>query len=358
MLTAIQSLLDRLLKHIDHFNALKLHFEGCRIKILSNHPEVLQSLNGYFNTFVEPSSGSEDIVIHALEMPAPQMSVAFIEKTPDPGKTKIKEEYCDIPPYRIVRKRLTGMIFIFGNRINIAIGDCLKNINQVVNFINNRYIEWKLCQGCLLGHAAGVVLNGKGLALAGFSGSGKSTLALHMMNRGASFVSNDRLMIELTQTGNSKHLVMHGVAKLPRINPGTIMNNPNLMKIMPQEDYLTYRSLSKEELWHVEHKYDAPIDECFGKGKFCLTSPMSALVILKRSPEEMTLSPIRIQERTDLLSAFIKPVGLFFMPSDRCQMPEPNQENYIRYLSHCRIWEIAGNIDFDQAADACISFLN
>ena len=67
-------------------------------------------------------------------------------KTPDPGKTKIKEEYVDLDDGRIVRKRLTGMLFVFGGGQNVAVGPCGANLNQVINFINNRYIEWLLCR--------------------------------------------------------------------------------------------------------------------------------------------------------------------------------------------------------------------
>ena len=62
-----------------------------------------------------------------------------------------------------------------------AVGPCLANDNQIVNFINNRLIEVRLRAGDLLFHAAGVARNGRGLALAGFSGAGKSTLALAIM---------------------------------------------------------------------------------------------------------------------------------------------------------------------------------
>ena len=64
--------------------------------------------------------------------------------------------------------------------------------------------------------------------MAGFSGAGKSTLALHVMSLGATFVSNDRVMVAETPANDSGAPMMYGVAKHPRINPGTAMNNPDL----------------------------------------------------------------------------------------------------------------------------------
>jgi len=337
---------------------LNLRFGDCRIEVAVSEKAIADGLKAYFKPF-EDVSGKADILITVHETSAEKLNFFdefdFHIKEPDPGKSKIKEEYVDFPQYRIVRKRLTGMVFIFGRDIHLAVGPCLGNLNQVVNFVNNRYIEWKLCRCCLLGHAAGVIWKGKGLALAGFSGAGKSTLALHLMNRGAVFVSNDRLMIEKNGTG----LLMHGVAKLPRINPGTALNNPNLISIVPPEDKARFSGLSGEELWQLEHKYDVPIDECFGSERFVLSAEMRGLVILnwQRGKGGIIVREINPSERQDLLPAFMKSVGLFFSPDEECDMPEPTIKNYAEYLSLSRVMEISGNTDFEAATDACISFL-
>jgi HprK-related kinase B len=337
---------------------INLRFGDCRIEVAVSEKAIDQGLKAYFKPFADVP-GKADIRISVHETSPEQLKffdeLDFQIKEPDPGKSKIKEEYADVEQYRIVRKRLTGMVFVFGRDIHVVAGPCLCNLNQVVNFINNRYIEWKLCRGCLLGHAAGVMFKGKGLALAGFSGAGKSTLALHLMNRGAVFVSNDRLMIEK----NGKGLLMHGVAKLPRINPGTALNNPNLTDIVPTEDKARFSGLSGEELWQLEHKYDVPVDECFGAERFVLSAQMQGLVILnwQRGEGEILVREVDPSERQDLLPAFMKSVGLFFSPDEKCAMPEPTIKNYADYLSLCSVMEITGMTDFEAAADACVSFL-
>jgi HprK-related kinase B len=336
----------------DHL--LNLKFGNCKIQVLLNNQALRDELTDYYAPFV-CSSGHPDISITVHEAPPPVLSLPFTVYLPDPGKTKIKEEYADLPDGRIVRKRLTGMVFIFGYGENLAIGPCQKNPNQVVNFINNRHIEWELCRGCLLGHAAGVVWKDRGLALAGFSGTGKSTLALHIMNHGAVFISNDRLMIEKQGEG----LIMFGVAKLPRINPGTILNNPSLIRIMSYEEQEEFSGLPKEVLWNLEHKYDAPIEECFGKDRFVLDAPMNALVILnwKSGGGPLKVQKIDPGKRLDLLPAFMKSTGLFFTPLEGCAMPEPSVQNYVDFLRRCPMLEFSGGIDFEAAAQACVSFL-
>jgi HprK-related kinase B len=329
-----------------------LCFGHCKVSVTANRNEMIAALGEYFAPFVS-REGPADIEIMAIESTDLHLPLDYTIKPPDPGKAKIKEEYVDLEDGRVVRKRLTGMVFLFGQGYHLAIGPCMENLNQVINFINNRYIEWLLCRGCLLGHAAGVTLNGRGLAFAGFSGAGKSTLALQVMNKGAVFVSNDRLLVEKRADGP----VMHGVAKMPRINPGTALNNPHLQRIMSVDEQERFLELDEEALWEIEHKYDAPIADCYGPGRFVLSAPMNGLVLLnwRRAAGPLEVEQVSLNERRDLLPAFMKSVGLFFMPGGACRMPEPTENAYIDFLSACPTWEFRGGIDFESAALTCVA---
>ncbi len=137
---------------------------------------------------------------------------------------------------------------------------------------NHPFIQWKLDQGCLLCHAAAVSWKGQGLILAGFSGLGKSTLALHLMNKGLDFVSNDRLMVR-----KKDHcLEMYGVPKLPRVNPGTILNNQSLTGILTPDELKKFSGISEDRIWKLEHKYDVWLDKCFGPDRFKLVRGQGA----------------------------------------------------------------------------------
>jgi HprK-related kinase B len=332
---------------------LKVDMAGCVIEVESNSEELIEYLKGYFEPFLAESGAAAHSLVTALEMPPPSFPYAFTVKEPDPGKTKIKEEFLDLEDGRVVRKRLTDMIFAFGGGRNLAVGPCIENPNQVVNFINNRFIQYKLEQGCLLGHAAGVVSQGRGLAMAGFSGMGKSTLALHLMGRGADFVSNDRLMI--TRDGNPP--TMYGVAKHPRINPGTALTAPGLDGIMTDDEHARFSSLSDAELWTLEHKYDAIIEECYGPGRFHLQAPMSGLVLLnwKLDNGPLEVNVVDPNERRDLLPALMKETGLFYLSPDG-QAGEPSADEYAEVLSRCTVVEMSGGVDFEAAATCCMKF--
>ena len=347
-------IVEKYRKEFPATQSLFIDFGGCVIETRVNNSELLADLNNYFKEFlIDADKG--DILITAHECPKVDLGLEYTVKQPDPGKTKIKEEFYNLPDGRVVYKRLTGIIFVFGGDENIAIGPCIENSNQVINFINNRFIEYKLNNGCYLGHAAGVIENGRGIAMAGFSGMGKSTLALHLMSRGTTFVSNDRVMTE----DNGDSLTMYGVAKQPRINPGTALNNPDLSCIVSPEDKEKFLSMPKEELWELEHKYDALIDECYGKDKFILKAPLSGLVILnwQRNTSETVVKIVNPKERKDLLPAFMKGTGLFYLPDSAEKENDPDVDAYAEMLSKTTLIEISGGVDFDKAADACLKFM-
>lgn len=332
---------------------LVLAFDDCRIEVRTNSLALTDTLREYFSDFLSDAPAG-DMLITAHEAEPPQLPHAFMTKEPDPGKNKIKEEFVDLADGRLVRKRLTGMLFVFGGDDSLAIGPCLANANQVINFINNRFISWKLRQGCLLGHAAGIGLHGCGLALAGFSGMGKSTLALHLMSRGTDFISNDRVLLREDGAG----LFLYGVAKLPRINPGTALNNPDLAGVIPPQDREQFAGLAPEALWNLEHKYDVFLDHCFGPGRFTLAASMAGLVILnwQRSQAPTVVREVNIRQRRDLLPAFMKSAGLFFLPEHGEEI-DHSEEAYLERLVKTRVYEISGGIDFDRACDACLGIL-
>jgi len=333
---------------------LGLRFGDMSIDFETNDPALVDELAEYFQGFVTEPDGRADVSLTALESPELKIPTALTVKPPDPGKTKVKEEYVDCPDGRIVRKRLTGMVFLFGGPTNLAAGPCRTNSNQIVNFINSRLIQWDLDHDALLAHAAAVSLGERGLALAGFSGMGKSTLALHLMSHGLDFVSNDRLLIKRLD-GKA---VIRGVPKLPRINPGTALNNPDLTSVIPEDDLDVFARLDEDQIWDLEHKYDVYINQCFGPNRFRLEADLSVLGILnwRRSGQPIMVQRIDLAERLDLLAAVKKPPGLFFLPP--AGEVEYRDQDYLDRLSDIPVFEITGGIDFPGAASACLERLS
>ncbi len=331
-----------------------LKFGDCRIRVKTNSSKVEDELNQYFRIFKQDTENF-DIEIYAYQADPPAFDFDFTIKSPDPGKTKIKEEFVNLQNGRIVRKRLTGMTFMFGEGTNVGIGPCENNINQVVNFINNRYIQWMLNRGCLLCHAAGVNDGRHGLGLAGFSGMGKSTLAIRLVTDGLTFVSNDRLLIRQEHAST----MMYGVAKHPRINPGTIINNRKLHEIMPEDELDQARELPQKELWELEQKYDALIDKLFGPERYSLQSRIDCFVILnwQLNAGPSVIRQVDLKARLDLLDAVMKSPGLFYEDGECLDKSELSPAAYLEMLSDVRTYEIGGGVDFEYASAKCRELL-
>ncbi len=353
-MTTVKKLIQKTRARLPAKHGLVLDFPDARVRLLCNAPDLVAELDAYFGRFVSEGPG-QDILITAHQGPAPAGELTFAEKQPDPGKSKIKEEYADLLDGRVVRKKLTGMVFAFGGGLHLAAGPCLENPNQVVNFINNRYMGIMISRGCLLGHASAVAHNGRGLAVAGFSGAGKSTLALKMMSEGAMFVSNDRLLLKRA----GADALMWGVAKLPRINPGTALNNPDLAFVIPADERTRFAALPPDELWKLEHKYDVFIDRCFGPGRFSLASGMAGLFVLnwKRDGGLCRARAVDIAERRDLLPAIMKSEGLFFLNNGLTDPRIRSEDDYLEVLSGLQVVELTGGVDFDKAAKLGMKFL-
>lgn len=338
--------------------ALDLKLSDFHFQVLTNSEALLAKLQRYFKEFLlQESSARPSVQIIAIQGQAPEVFTEDLTiKQPDAGKTKIKEEYFNAKDGRLVRKRLTGMVFVFGDDFHLGIGPSNDNDNQIINFINNRLLELRLNQGALLGHAAAVMLpeTKKGLMFAGFSGMGKSTLSLQVMNLGTTFVSNDRILTSL----QGETLVMEGVAKHPRINPGTIIHNPQLASLVTDEDRKRYQAMG-DDLWDLEEKYDGFIDTCYGEGKFILNNQAHALVLLnwKRNETPLKIEKVNIAERTELLPAFMKETGLFYLPSAKGREISRNVEAYLAQLSKIDVFEFSGGIDFEAAAKFCFDYL-
>jgi HprK-related kinase B len=334
---------------------VKLQFGDVSVDVLTNSAELRDKLLFYYQDFM--GHGHRPVIeITAVETLPLDLDVPLTVKKPDPGKTKIKEEYADLVDGRIVRKRLTGMVFVFGGDRHVALGPCVSNDNQVINFINNRFIEHLIKDGCLLFHAAGIAWKGRGLVISGFSGTGKSTLALHIMRSGTDFVSNDRVMVKRSP----QQRTMYGVAKMPRVNPGTVLNNDLLRSVIPEHERLRFEALPPDELWDLEHKYDAFIDQCFGRGKFKVSCPMAGLVVLnwERTDAPCEVRTVDLGQRKDLLPAFMKSVGLFFELDDATLRLDFSETAYLDLLKGCPVLEITGGVDFDAASRGCLDFLH
>ena len=71
-----------------------------------------------------------------------------------------------------------------------------------------------------------------------------------------------------------------GIPKLPRINPGTILNNSRLIAMLSEEETMRFNTMANDELWTLEEKYDVDVLEMYGNNSIAQQAVLKHLVIL------------------------------------------------------------------------------
>jgi len=344
----------------------ELAMPDMRIVVRSNSAALLEILRHYFRhivyTAVHGSEAADPIAIEvvAIERPEIKLDVPLQDWSREAGKRGKKDAYIDMDGGRCIYKVRTGMMFLQSMQHRIAAGPCLANSNQVINFINNQYINLLQQQGWLICHAAALAENNRAIAVAGFSGGGKSTTMLHLMSdERFDYVTNDRLFIR----ADGEQMFARGIPKLPRVNPGTLLHNPQLYGILPEERIAELKAMPLDELWHLEEKYDVDIASVYGEMRFSAEPELSHFLILNwsHSTQEPTqVSEVNLELRTELLDAIMKSSGPFYQHADGSFYNDHtplNRQAYIDMLAGVHVYEVSGKVDFDYVQQFCLQQL-
>ncbi|MFP4000142.1 MAG: hypothetical protein ACLFUN_09890, partial [Desulfobacterales bacterium] len=150
-----EAIAGKIRRHLPTPYQIQIGMDDCVITVSANEQRITGYLKDYLSPFLVEDKAAANIHITVHQCPAPEIRHSLTKHIPEPGKARIKEAFAEITNGRIVKKLQTGMVFVFGGGVHLAAGPCMENINQVINFINNRFIESKLDQGGLLAHAAG-----------------------------------------------------------------------------------------------------------------------------------------------------------------------------------------------------------
>ena len=339
---------------------LGLNVGGVTLLVRSNRATLIAELAAYFADLTAPPAPPADLSVVAIEAEPPHLPLAFRDWPREPGKVGKKERYADLPDGRVVLKSRTGMQFLLSKNGLMAVGPCLANVNQVINFMISEYIGKRLGEGWALCHAAAVALDGQGIGIAARAGGGKSTLALHLMSAGLSFVSNDRLLVR----GAGAFSEAAGVPKMPRVNPGTLLHNPDLRRLLPNERRLALERLSPSELWRLEEKYDVLVRDVYGPGRCLYRAPLRALIVLNWAHDASgpaCFEHVRLAERLDLLDLIMKSPGVFHHDARGRGTPatdRPDPGAYVRALANVVVYEATGKAEFDVGVGFCRRLLD
>ena len=324
-------------------------FSGWRIVVETNSAALKAKLDDYFQFFGVTTEDAIDQLLLAFQADVPDLVDDWQINAPEVGKTKVKEHIGRFAGGQLIKKVRTGVYLAYLGDMRLCAGPLVDKPNQVVNFINNLYLNQMLATQGQLFHAAGVCRGAMGLGLAGQSGKGKSTLALRLLAQGLDFVSNDRLIVKGRQ-----RLEMRGIPKYPRINPGTIVNQDELLPIASAQNLARYRAMPEDALWELEEKYDAVIETCFEGCQFQLVAEMKMFIIInwdRNHASPFALDWVRAADAVDLLPAVMKSPGVM-LPDAGARIGRAQWQEYAALLDQTELYVLSGGVDFKGAAKA------
>lgn len=340
----------------DFPHAVAFCFDGQQYQVKSNSLSLLKALGQYFAgyesaSFTESSATDSNVCVYLWDSKVFNNDIAWQNWQGEVGKTRLKEQYQDVPDGRWIHKFKTGIVMFQHRSAPIAIGPCSEHLSQTINFIINQHINYLQQNDGLICHAACLQIGGKGVAIAAHSGGGKSTTMLKLMDLPDSrFVSNDRLFL----FNSNQITIAKGVPKQPRVNPGTLLHNPKLTDILPQERQQVLQQMSTNELWQLEEKYDVMVAAVYGANKIQHHTDLHHVILLNWQPGDLTpisVQQISLDEKPELIAAIAKSPGSFYQNNDGGFLLSaviPDNKLYQNALGNVAIWEVTGGADFDQ----------
>jgi HprK-related kinase B len=132
--------LDRLMHAVAEHHPLRASVElainDFRVLIESNSEELIIKLRQYFRGYLAKIQGC-DLRLVAIEASAPELGLRFKPRPHTVGTPSREEEYADIDGGRVVRRSETGLQFLLGPDMTLAVGACVENQNQLISLVNS-----------------------------------------------------------------------------------------------------------------------------------------------------------------------------------------------------------------------------
>ena len=333
---------------------VSLMFGALKVVVHSNESALLTGLTDYYKSYLAQQDCQKTINLYAIEQHIVEDQLDWLNVPREAGKQGKKEGYLDSPAGRWIKKFKTGMLMLQRQRDPVVVGPCLANLAQVINFINNQFINTYLRQDCLLGHASGYAVQGNVTAIAAGSGGGKSTLMLRCLeDPRRQFLTNDRLLMQVS----GEQVKAIGVAKMPRVNPGTLLHShqERLKHILPEAEQTAMQALSQQALWVLEQKYDVQIEDEYGPDRVTLSGRLKNLIMLDwtlNADQPTQLESVDLAREPEAIEGLRKRPGPFYQ-NDQGNFKGLTEcdsvAEYCAALQAVNVYRLSGAIDFDKA---------
>ncbi|QUX93979.1 HprK-related kinase B [Marinomonas sp. CT5] len=332
---------------------IRLHFADLAVTVHSNEVMLLAGIADYYRSYLKVEAHTTtSLNVYVMEQSVVGDELDWLDVPREEGKQGRKEGYLDVAGGRWIKKFKTGMAFLQRPDHAVAVGPCASNLAQIINFINNQFLNHYLRQGFTLGHASAFCVKGEATAIAAGSGGGKSTLMLRCLeNPERKFLTNDRILLK--KEGLETKTI--GLAKLPRVNPGTLLNSDRLRHILPESRQQALHQMPQSELWALEEKYDVQIEDEYDADRVVLAANLSRLIMLDWSLDSSAptqLESVDLAKEPQVIEGLRKRPGPFYQDNTGTFADlnaVDSVGHYCDELSNVEVYRLTGKIDFDQA---------
>jgi HprK-related kinase B len=248
-----------------------------------------------------------------------------------------KESFMEVEGGRIIRKDRSGILIgCLDGHWTIA-GNLHAQFNQIVNLISALYGLSVIDRGGAMLHASALVHDDRAVAVLGQSGSGKSSVAVRLLERGFDFLSNDRLIVLPGKDG----MHAHGLPRLPRVNPGTLLAGKRTQTLVDRERRRRYERLPERELWQLEDKYDLDVAAVLGRA-WRIRAPLGCLLVLAWRHDGRSLSIERLDSGQALDA--LRSVGKSFGPLD-IRLAQRSDRALLETVRETPVYRVTGKLD-------------
>jgi HprK-related kinase B len=326
-------------------NGLAFNFDGVIIAIESESAGLKERLRRYFPGFTTTHGAYANSVLNVIEEDASESRHDM-----QAWSTNGKEGFADMRSGRVIRKLRTGVTIEVHEDIATSAwtirGPLEHNFSQLVNLIGVIYGLALLDRRGSMVHASAVCdAAGRVIAVIGQSGKGKSSVAVRLLERGFDFISNDRLIV--ASDPKEEGIIGHGLPKLPRVNPGTLLAGERTRAILHPDAAERYEALPKEELWRVEDKYDLEVEAVLGR-RWLLSGPLACAIVLDwhHGGEGLELQRLNAGQVLEVLRREAKSFGAFDM-----RLGERRDGAFNEAARHVPFYRVTGSADPSRLAE-------
>lgn len=183
----------------------------------------------------------------------------------------------------VVYRKRSDIVYYLKKKRYYAVGDLQSRMGELHNLVSFAYTQTLRSLGYIALHASAMSINGRGIGFAGTGGMGKTTAALTFLEMGFDYITNDRLLVK-SSVVESGEVVVSGVPKWPRVNPGSLLTLPKLRTLVEKSKRKKYKKMSWDTLWAVEDKHDVHVPEIYGIKKLTMYATLDTLCIFTWKP--------------------------------------------------------------------------